>query len=144
MDFSQDLVRGSVVPIVLAMLRDRPMYGYEMVKTVNARTNGLLEWKEGTLYPALHRLEAAGLISGRWEDAGGRAPGAKASVGRDAGAKTVSGKGASGKNAEAEGPGRQRKYYSITRKGRAELARRAQEWRLFSQAVSACVLGGLT
>jgi DNA-binding PadR family transcriptional regulator len=124
MDFSQDLVRGSVVPIVLAMLRDRSMYGYEMVKTVNARTNGLLEWKEGTLYPALHRLEGAGLISGHWEDAGG-----KAGAGRDA---------------EAGEAGRQRKYYSITRKGRAELARRAQEWRLFSQAVSACVLGGLT
>jgi len=129
MDFSQDLVRGSVVPIVLAMLRDRSMYGYEMVKTVNARTNGLLEWKEGTLYPALHRLEAAGLISGHWEDAGGKAPG---------------GRPVSGKDSEAGEAGRQRKYYSITRKGRAELARRAQEWRLFSQAVSACVLGGLT
>ena len=144
MDFSQDLVRGSVVPIVLAMLRDRSMYGYEMVKVVNARTNGLLEWKEGTLYPALHRLEAAGLVSGHWEDAGGRAGGGKGasarnSAGRDAYAKT-----ASGGDAEAEGAGRQRKYYSITRKGRAELARRAQEWRVFSQAVSACVLGGLT
>ena len=69
MDFSQDLVRGSVVPIVLAMLRDRSMYGYEMVKTVNARTNGLLEWKEGTLYPCLHRLEADGLIRSRWQEA---------------------------------------------------------------------------
>jgi PadR family transcriptional regulator, regulatory protein PadR len=119
MDFSQDLVRGSVVPIVLALLRDRAMYGYEMVKTVNARTNGLLEWREGTLYPTLHRLESAGLISGEWRDA------PKAQPAKD--------------SADA---GRQRKYYSLTRKGRAELARRAEEWRLFSNAVSACVLGG--
>jgi len=111
MDFSQDLVRGSVTPIVLALLQDKSMYGYEMVKAVNARTNGLLEWREGTLYPALHRLEAAGLIAGRWREA----------AGKDA--------------------ARQRKYYAITRSGRRELAHRAQEWRLFNQAVNACLWG---
>ncbi len=116
MDFSQDLVRGSIVPIVLAMLKDRAMYGYEMVKVVNARTNGRLEWREGTLYPALHRLEADGLISSRWADA-----------------------------PAAEAPGRMRKYYSITRKGRTELARRTHEWREFSTAVSTLILseGGI-
>lgn len=113
MDFSQDLIRGSIVPIVLAMLKDRPMYGYEIVKLVNARTNGRLEWKEGTLYPALHRLEADKLISSRWETA-----------------------------AEGQGAGRPRKYYAITRKGLAELAARAEEWREFSTAVNAILLGG--
>lgn len=71
MDFSQDLIRGSVVPIVLALLEGRPMYGYEMVKVVNARTNGLLEWKEGTLYPALHKLEGERYIRSSWRDAPG-------------------------------------------------------------------------
>ena len=113
MEFSQDLVRGSVVPIVLAMLKERPMYGYEIVKLVNARTNGRLEWKEGTLYPALHGLEARGLVRGRWAEA-----------------------------LAAEAAGRMRKYYSITHKGRAELARRSEEWRQFSLAVNACLLGG--
>lgn len=113
MDFSQDLIRGSVVPIVLSLLRDRPMYGYEMVKVVNARTGGRLEWKEGTLYPTLHRLQAAGLVSARWADA-----------------------------PSDEAPGRKRKYYSITRKGHGELARRSEEWAQFSQAVSALLLGG--
>jgi DNA-binding PadR family transcriptional regulator len=42
------------------------MYGYEMVKLVNARSNGQLHWKEGSLYPALHRLEARGLIGSQW------------------------------------------------------------------------------
>jgi DNA-binding PadR family transcriptional regulator len=75
MEFSQDMVKGSVVPVVLALLRERRMYGYEMVKQVNARTGGRLEWKEGTLYPTLHRLEGDGLITAEWEDAadGGRA-----------------------------------------------------------------------
>ncbi|HZZ42381.1 MAG TPA: PadR family transcriptional regulator [Tepidisphaeraceae bacterium] len=72
MDFSQDLVKGSVVPVVLALLRERRMYGYEMVKQVNARTGGKLEWKEGTLYPTLHRLEGDGLIKAEWEEEAGR------------------------------------------------------------------------
>ena len=93
MDFSQDLVRGSIVPIVLALLKDRPMYGYEIVKVVNARTNGRLEWKEGTLYPTLHRLHSSGLLSAKWADA-----------------------------PNDEAPGRKRKYYTITGKGQAALA----------------------
>jgi DNA-binding PadR family transcriptional regulator len=113
MDFSQDLVRGSIIPIVLALLNERPMYGYEIVKVVNARTGGRLEWKEGTLYPALHSLQADRLVTARWAEA----PGAGA-------------------------PGRLRKYYSITRRGRAELARRSEEWRQFSFAVNAILLGG--
>ena len=119
MEFGQDLVKGSIVPIVLALLGERPMYGYEMVKVVNARSGGRLEWKEGTLYPTLHRLESAGLLRSYWADAGGAA-----SIGTDAAA------------------GRPRKYYAITGKGRAELARRADEWREFSTAVNAIVLGG--
>ena len=112
MDFSQDLVRGSVVPIVLSLLRERAMYGYELVKLVNARTNGRLEWKEGTLYPTLHQLEARGFVRGQWANA----PASKA-------------------------PGRKRKYYSVTPKGRAELARRSEEWQAFTQAVNACLFG---
>ena len=113
MDFSKDLIRGSVVPIVLSLLGDRAMYGYEMVKVVNARTGGRLEWKEGTLYPTLHRLQAVGMVSARWSEA-----------------------------PADEAPGRKRKYYSITRKGRTELARRTEEWRDFSVAVNAILLGG--
>lgn len=110
MDFAQDLVKGSIVPIVLALLRERPMYGYEIVKLVNARTNGRLEWKEGTLYPTLHKLEGDGLLKSRWADAGGAAGG-------DAGVRA-------------------RKYYAITGKGTAELRRRTDEWREFSTAVN--------
>lgn len=118
MEFGQDLVKGSIVPIVLALLGERPMYGYEIVKVVNARSGGRLEWKEGTLYPTLHRLESAGLLRGYWADADADPAGAAASAGRP------------------------RKYYAVTGKGRAELGRRVDEWREFSAAVSALVLGG--
>jgi DNA-binding PadR family transcriptional regulator len=71
MDFSNDLVRGSIMPIILSLLKERPMYGYEMVKLVNARSNGQLQWKEGTLYPALHRLEGEGWVKATWQPAPG-------------------------------------------------------------------------
>src|SRR3712207_4028686 len=123
MDFEPELVKGSIVPIVLALLGERAMYGYEIVKLVNARSGGRLEWKEGTLYPTLHRLEGEGLLRSKWAAAGA----AKAGDG-DAG--------------EAGAAGRQRKYYSITGKGRAELARRSEAWREFSTAVNSILLGG--
>ncbi len=114
MDFSQDLVKGSIVPAVLALLRERPMYGYEMVKLVNARTGGKLEWREGTLYPALHKLESEGLINSEWKNA----------------------------PAAAGGGARSRKYYAITRAGRGELQRRSSEWREFSTAMNLILVGG--
>jgi DNA-binding PadR family transcriptional regulator len=43
------------------------MYGYQIVKELTARSQGYFNFKEGTLYPALHRLEEAGLITGKWE-----------------------------------------------------------------------------
>ena len=114
MEFSQDLVKGSTVPVILALLRERTMYGYEMVKLVNARTNGRLEWREGTLYPTLHKLEAEGLIRSQWQEA----------------------------PAGTGGAPRTRKYYSITRSGHTELERRTAEWRKFSSAINMVLATG--
>ena len=69
MDFDKELVKGTTVPIVLELIGEREMYGYEIVKVVNERTGGRFEWKEGTLYPCLHRLEADGLLRSRWREA---------------------------------------------------------------------------
>ena len=113
MAFSKDLTKGSVVPIVLSLLSERPMYGYEIVKRVNEQTNGRLEWKEGTLYPTLHRLEARRWVKAKW-------------------AEVPSGSTNS----------RKRKYYHVTRSGLAELRRRKKEWQEFAVAVNAIVLGG--
>lgn len=128
MEFGQDLVKGSIVPVVLALLGERPMYGYEIVKLVNARSGGRLEWKEGTLYPTLHKLESDGLLSSRWAEAP---------------AGTPAGPGGNGDDRDGDRPaGRRRKYYAVTARGRKELARRSAEWREFSTAVNLILVGG--
>ena len=43
------------------------MYGYQIVKELEAKSQGYFKFKEGTLYPALHRLEKSGLITGKWQ-----------------------------------------------------------------------------
>jgi len=43
------------------------MYGYQIIKELEKRSQGYFKFKEGTLYPALHRLENAGLITGKWQ-----------------------------------------------------------------------------
>ena len=66
MTYDADLMRGIVQPIVLQLVSERAMYGYEIIKVVNERSDKALEWKEGTLYPCLHRLEGAGLMKSEW------------------------------------------------------------------------------
>jgi PadR family transcriptional regulator PadR len=61
-----DMIKGFIDPIVLSVVARRDTYGYEMAKYVNEQTGGALELKEGTLYPALRRLEAEKLIEGYW------------------------------------------------------------------------------
>lgn len=68
MAFNTDLTRGSVETIVLQLLSEQAMYGYEIIKVVNERTEGAFAWKEGTLYPCLHRLEGAGIVASQWRD----------------------------------------------------------------------------
>jgi len=43
------------------------MYGYQIIKELEERSEGYFKFKEGTLYPALHRLERDGLIQGKWQ-----------------------------------------------------------------------------
>jgi DNA-binding PadR family transcriptional regulator len=63
-----DLVFSPVETIILKLLHERVMYGYEIIKVVNERTDGAFAWKEGTLYPCLHRLEGAKFIHAEWQD----------------------------------------------------------------------------
>ena len=69
MTFDKELMKGTTAPIILRLLSERQMYGYEIVKVVNERTDGRFQWKEGSLYPCLHRLEADGFIKSRWREA---------------------------------------------------------------------------
>ena len=60
------LDRGDFGLLLLALLADRSMYGYELVSELRARTTSAIDLPEGTVYPALRRLERGGWISGRW------------------------------------------------------------------------------
>jgi PadR family transcriptional regulator, regulatory protein PadR len=63
-----ELLKGTLALLILSLLGRRPMYGYELAATVHADTGGAFTWREGSLYPNLHKLQADGLIAGRWED----------------------------------------------------------------------------
>lgn len=63
----RDLLKGSSNSLLLCLLEEQPMYGYRIVKELEARSQGYFKFKEGTLYPALHRLEKSGLINGKWQ-----------------------------------------------------------------------------
>ncbi len=65
--FSSELVRSSTDLVILSLLKDRPMYGYEILVTLADRGNGEFQFKQGTLYPLLYRLEREGWIRARWE-----------------------------------------------------------------------------
>jgi PadR family transcriptional regulator PadR len=67
-----DVLRGQLELAVLATLRDRPRHGYAIIKELRERSNGEFDVLEGTLYPALHRLELGRLVKSRWATAAGR------------------------------------------------------------------------
>ena len=62
----RDLLKGSSNSLLLCLMGQQPMYGYQVIKELDRRSQGYFKFKEGTLYPALHRLEKAGLITGKW------------------------------------------------------------------------------
>ena len=72
-DSNAQLLRGTLDFLLLASLEAGPLYGLRIIQDVQAKTEGHFRFKEGTLYPALHRLEGRGLISAqtRPSDAGG-------------------------------------------------------------------------
>ena len=60
---SKDLVAASTIPIILSLLEQRDNYGYQLIKDVQRISGGSLQWKEGSLYPVLIKLEKKRLIS---------------------------------------------------------------------------------
>jgi len=63
----RELMKGNVDSLLLSLLGQQPLYGYQIIKDLERRSQGYFKFKEGTLYPALHRLEKAGLIRGNWQ-----------------------------------------------------------------------------
>jgi PadR family transcriptional regulator, regulatory protein PadR len=58
--------------MVLAILADGPLHGYAVIEALRQRSDAAFDLPEGTMYPVLHRLESAGLLSSSWQIEGGR------------------------------------------------------------------------
>ena len=67
MEPRRELIKGSADSLLLCLIGQQPMYGYQIIKELEKRSQGYFKFKEGTLYPALHRLEKAGLTLGKWQ-----------------------------------------------------------------------------
>jgi PadR family transcriptional regulator, regulatory protein PadR len=63
----RELKRGTLEMILLKLLMERPMYGYELVSNLEKRGGESFQLKEGTLYPVLYRLENDGYIESEWQ-----------------------------------------------------------------------------
>jgi len=63
----RELMKGNIDSLLLCLLTRRQMYGYQIIKELEQKSQGYFRFKEGTLYPALHRLEVADLIRGKWQ-----------------------------------------------------------------------------
>jgi len=107
MDIDRELLKGSISLLLLNLLTRGDMYGYEIFQEASRRSANAFEFKEGTLYPALHQLEKKGLIQADWR---------------------------TGEN------GRERKYYSLTAKGKRAALEYKRQWQHLTVAINA-VLG---
>ncbi len=98
-----DILQGTLMLLVLTTLSSQGrMHGYGITSHVQRASNDLLRVEEGSLYPALHRMEQEGWIRAEW--------------------------GITDK-------GREARFYSITAKGRKELAREEENWQRLTEGV---------
>src|SRR5579871_2224742 len=100
-------LKGTLPTLILEALVHEPTHGYSIAQRIKERSSGVLDFKEGTLYPALHKLELEGTAE----------------------------------SYEGVEKGRPRRYYRITKAGRAELAKGRKEWSEVSRAVTLILKG---
>lgn len=62
-------LKGHLDTLLLAVVAPEPVHGYAIVEALKRHSGGAFDLSEGTIYPALHRLERAGLLSSRWATA---------------------------------------------------------------------------
>ena len=60
--------KGTTSVVILKLLVDEgdPLHGYEIIRRLEARSRGYFDFKEGLIYPRLHRMEQEGLLESRW------------------------------------------------------------------------------
>lgn len=97
-----DLIQGTLDLLILKALATEARHGWAIAKRIQVASGDVLQIKQGSLYPALHRLEAQGLIKSEW-----------------------------GQNET----GREAKFYSLTKAGRAQLDAELTQWERLSAAI---------
>jgi len=95
-------LKGTLPTLILETLAKEPSHGYRIAQRIKERSQGILDFKEGTLYPALHKLENERLVE----------------------------------SYDGIENGRPRRYYRLTKSGRAALSKDRAEWRQVSQAMT--------
>jgi DNA-binding PadR family transcriptional regulator len=107
--------------VLLAALRDRPLYGYAIAKSLSAESGGVIRLSPGVLYPLLRSLEKNGLVSADWEEVKGERRQ------DDPDAESLA--------------GRKRKWYRLTPKGRRRLEQRIEAHRAHQRMIERFVRG---
>lgn len=72
MAIDKALISGSTTMLLLKLVSEKDMYGYEMIETLNQKSNNVFSLKAGTLYPLLHSLEEKGYLTSYEKEAGGK------------------------------------------------------------------------
>jgi transcriptional regulator len=98
-----DLPQGTLDLLILTVVARGPQHGYAIAQRLQQFSSDAIQVRQGSLYPALHRLDNRGLLATAWR---------RSETGRDA------------------------KYYSLTKKGRAELERERAKWRQFTRTIN--------
>jgi DNA-binding PadR family transcriptional regulator len=106
-----DELRGHLESMVLSVLERSEAHGFEVWRRLEIAADGALKLKEGSLYPALYRLEKDGLVKARWES----------------------------EKTERRGP--RRRTYSLTSKGKKHLQKGREAWLRFVAVIGPIVTG---
>jgi transcriptional regulator len=64
-----EMLKGHLDVVLLSVLEAGPAHGYAVIEAIRLRSDGTFDLPEGTIYPALHRLEGLGLLASKWETA---------------------------------------------------------------------------
>ncbi|MFB9326541.1 PadR family transcriptional regulator [Paenibacillus aurantiacus] len=71
--FNREMIKGSTSMLIMSLLyKEGPLYGYQIAKLIDERSDHELSFKEGTLYPALYKLEEEGMLVTEWKVVEGR------------------------------------------------------------------------
>lgn len=68
MTIQEQMRKGTTTVIILSLLAEleRPMYGYEIIRELETRSQGYFQFKEGLIYPRLHEMERRGFLRAEW------------------------------------------------------------------------------